>query len=190
MKTKRIIGMVIWVVVLAGIAAGVTAIIRHNRHEAMRSNAVSLYNQGQFEEAIELFSRFDDENAGFWVRRCRQGIADRDAATLQDAGRLQEALELLNEANPESELLPQIALERAKQLVGQGEPEAALAILQSVPQTGAIERYLPECEQAVDEKRFFSLLDEGRLADAMAIFDERSAGLTGEQRTQWIAALL
>ena len=188
MKTKKIIGTLIWILVIAGAAAGITAIIRHNRNEAMRSSAVSLYQQGQYEEAIELFSRFDDENAAAWVRRCREGIADREAGALRDAGRLQEALELLNEENPDSGLLPDIALERAKQLVAQGEPEAALVILQSAPQTREIEMYLDDCEKAADEKRFFSLLDEGRTGEALALFNERRAELTDVQRAQWSEA--
>ena len=82
MSGKKIIGIIVLLALAAGIIIGVTAIVRENRITALRNEAASMCRQGRYEESMEIFSRFDDDNAKAWIEKCRQGIAERDAVAL------------------------------------------------------------------------------------------------------------
>lgn len=185
MKAKKIIGLLVAVALVAGIAVGIAAIVRDKRITELRNRAANLCRQGQYEESKAIFSQFDDDVAQSWVKKCDQGIADQEAQALLDAGKPEAALALLNEANPDSELIPDAALARAKQLVAQDDPEAALALLQGVPESREIERYLPECKLAADEKRFQALLDAGSLSEAQEILQANQYTLDDAQKAEW-----
>ena len=89
---------------------------------------------------MAIFARFNDENAVYWITRCRQGIAERDARELMESGKPGEAVAILKQDHPESSLLPEAALAQAQELMAQGEPEAAKALLESVPETKDIKK--------------------------------------------------
>ena len=135
MAIKKVIGRIVLLAVIAGIAFGIAAIVRSNQESALRTKAANLCRHGQYEESMAIFARFNDENAVYWITRCRQGIAERDARELMESGKPGEAVAILKQDHPESSLLPEAALAQAQELMAQGEPEAAKALLESVPET-------------------------------------------------------
>ena len=187
MTPKKVIGFIAAAAVLAGIIFGIAAIVKNNRINAMRTDAANWCRQGRYEEALEVFLRFDDDNARSWVQTCRQGIADRDAKELLEAGRPAEALALLEREYPESSLMPEVLLARAKELTAQGEAGEALALLRGAPETREIRDYLPLCELAAEEKRFASLLAEGRLEEAGSSLAamEKTGRMAAEQLAEY-----
>ncbi len=170
MAIKKVIGRIVLLAVIAGIAFGIAAIVRSNQENALRTKAANLCRQGQYEESMAIFARFNDENAVYWITRCRQGIAERDARELMESGKPGEAVAILKQDHPESSLLPEAALAQAQELTAQGEPEAAKALLESVPETKDIKNYMPYCELAVEVKRFRTFLAAGSIQEAQSSY--------------------
>lgn len=155
---------IIWVcIALAVIAVIGVKIVRNNQYKKILSDAKELYNQGKYPEAIEMFQQLDEKTAQDWVYECNKKIVNQEAVLLMESGKAGEALALLKEKNPNSNLMRDTTEAYAKELVNQGKPKEALILLQNdLPRS----RYIRICEQAIEEQRFFSLLEEDNFNEA------------------------
>ena len=175
MSGKKIIGIIVLLALAAGIIIGVTAIVRENRITALRNEAASMCRQGRYEEAMEIFSRFDDDNAKAWIEKCRQGIAERDAVALAAEGKTAEALALLKAEYPESGRMNEITEARAAELAAEGDAAAAVRLLEEADHP---DRYLRETyEEMADEQAFWKYLEEGNTEAALEKYREIKAGI-------------
>ena len=122
-KTGKIALTVLALVVAVIVAIVVVNTSKARQRERDYAEAKALYDEEQYEQASEIYAKLRDDA---WLTRCSIGIAERDAQALFDAGQPDEALALLRQDAPESELRTSLAEEYAATLIAKLKPSAML----------------------------------------------------------------
>ena len=169
-KSKKILAAVCVALILAVAALIVVRQVRSRQRREAYSEAYALYQDGQYEQAAGIYAKLQDEA---WLKNCDRGIAERDARALYDEGKPEEALALLRERAPESELRAALAEEYAAALIEAKDYEAALAALQvDAPESETVGRCERFTAQIAEEQAFRALAVEGAWDEANASLEK------------------
>ena len=158
-------------IVMALVVAAIVVIIVVNTSKARQrerdyAEAKALYDEKQYERASEIYAKLGDDA---WLNRCDIGVAERDAQALYDGGQPDEALALLRESAPESELRTSLAEKYAAALIDAGDYEGALDALKAdAPQSENIQSCERIVAQVAEEEAFKKSALEGAWDDASA----------------------